>query len=62
MGIAALRRASKFLRNRQLDRYGKAKAAFWSLFENLPRRGGQAHFAHRASQNEPVPAGFRTGC
>ena len=31
------------------------------LSENRPRRGGQAHFAHRASQNEPVPAGSRIG-
>ena len=33
-----------------------------SLSENRPRRGGQAPFAHRASQNEPVPAGSRIGC
>jgi hypothetical protein len=29
-----------------------------SLSQNHPRRGGQAHFAPRAPQNEPVPDGF----
>ena len=33
----------------------------YCLSENRPRRGGQAHFAPRAPQNEPVPAGFRIG-
>ena len=33
-----------------------------SRSENRPRRGGKAHFAPRASQNEPVPAGSRIGC
>ncbi len=32
-----------------------------SLSENRPRRGGQAHFAHGESQNEPVPARSRLG-
>ena len=31
------------------------------LSENRPRKGGQAHFAPRAPQNEPVPAGSRIG-
>ena len=31
------------------------------LSENRPNRGGQAHFAPRAPQNEPVPAGSRIG-
>ena len=33
----------------------------YCLSENRPRRGGQAHFAPRAPQNEPVPAGSRIG-
>ncbi len=33
-----------------------------SRSENRPRSGGKAHFAPRASQNEPVPAGSRIGC
>jgi molybdopterin-containing oxidoreductase family iron-sulfur binding subunit len=32
-----------------------------SLSENGLRRGGQAHFAHKASQNEPVPDRFPIG-
>jgi hypothetical protein len=32
-----------------------------NLSENRPQRGGQAHFAPRAPQNEPVPDGFRIG-
>jgi len=27
-----------------------------------PKRGGQAHFAPKTPQNEPVPSGFRIGC
>jgi len=32
-----------------------------NLSENLPKRGGQAHFAPKTPQNEPVPGGFRIG-
>jgi hypothetical protein len=32
-----------------------------SLSGNRPPRGGQAHFAPKAPQNEPVPDGSRTG-
>jgi prepilin-type N-terminal cleavage/methylation domain-containing protein len=32
-----------------------------SLSENRLQRGGQAHFAPKAPQNEPVPDSFRTG-
>jgi 5-oxoprolinase (ATP-hydrolysing) len=32
-----------------------------SLSENRPQRGGQAHFAPKAPQNEPVPDGSRIG-
>jgi hypothetical protein len=32
-----------------------------SQSENRPQRGGQAHFAPKAAQNEPVPDGPRTG-
>jgi len=31
------------------------------LSENLPKRGGQAHFAPKTPQNEPVPGGFPIG-
>jgi beta-fructofuranosidase len=36
-------------------------AKFTSLSENRLRRGGQAHFAQKTPQNEPVPDGFRIG-
>jgi len=32
-----------------------------NLSENLLKRGGQAHFAPKTPQNEPVPGGFRIG-
>jgi len=32
-----------------------------NLSENLPKRGGQAHFAPKTPQNEPVPGSFRIG-
>ena len=37
----------------------KAEDHTKSLSENRLQQGGQAHFAHRASQNEPVPGGSR---
>ncbi len=43
--------------NRQANAIKEIK----SLSENRLRRRGQAHFAPRAPQNEPVPAGSRIG-
>jgi hypothetical protein len=43
-----------------LDEIGAAAPALESRSESWTGREGQAHFAHGASQNEPVPAGSRT--
>ena len=32
------------------------------LSQNRPQRGGQAHFAPKTPQNEPVPDGSGLGC
>ena len=45
----------------ELQEMHAAKALSYCLSENRPWRGGQAHFAPRAPQNEPVPAGSRIG-